>query len=401
MNFSLYIAKRYLRSASKNNAINIINGIASVGIIVGAMALFVVLSVFSGLKDFSLSFSNDFDPDLKMTPTLGKSFHVSPEQEAQIKQITGIAASSKIIEERVLFLFDGKEQVTLIKGVDSLFSQVNPVKKNIYQGDWLPPNTNQVVVGYGICQKLSMGLFDFNHPFEVFVPKTGSGTIENPESAFNKCKLAPVGIYAISEELDMKYVFADLTLTQSLLEFKPDQISGIEFKLKPNANEQAVVAQLQTLFNNKVTVKNRAQLNDSLYKMLNTENIAVYLIFTLVIVVALFNLIGALIMMILDKKGNLKTLFNLGTEIGDLRKIFLLQGTLLTVFGGIIGLALGIIIVVIQQKFQLIMITPTLAYPVIFSIQNVLIVLGTIISLGFLASWIASSRVTKKLLEEF
>lgn len=401
MNFSLYIAKRYLRSASKNNAINIINGIASVGIIVGAMALFVVLSVFSGLKDFSLSFSNDFDPDLKMTPTLGKSFHVSLEQEVQIKKITGIAASSKIIEERVLFLFDGKEQVTLIKGVDSLFSQVNPVKKNIYQGDWLEPNTNQVVVGYGICQKLSMGLFDFNHPFEVFVPKTGSGTIENPESAFNKCKLAPVGIYAISEELDMKYVFADLTLTQSLLEFKPDQISGIEFKLKPNANEQAVVSQLQTLFKNKVTVKNRAQLNDSLYKMLNTENIAVYLIFTLVIVVALFNLIGALIMMILDKKGNLKTLFNLGTEIGDLRKIFLLQGTLLTVFGGIIGLVLGIIIVVIQQKFQLIMITPTLAYPVIFSIQNVLIVLGTIISLGFLASWIASSRVTKKLLEEF
>ena len=401
MNFSLYIAKRYLRSASKNNAINIINGIASVGIIVGAMALFVVLSVFSGLKDFSLSFSNDFDPDLKMTPTLGKSFHVSPEQEVQIKKITGIAASSKIIEERVLFLFDGKEQVTLIKGVDSLFSQVNPVKKNIYQGDWFEPNTNQVVVGYGICQKLSMGLFDFNHPFEVFVPKTGSGTIENPESAFNKCKLAPVGIYAISEELDMKYVFADLTLTQSLLEFKPNQISGIEFKLKPNANEQAVVAQLQTLFKNKVTVKNRAQLNDSLYKMLNTENIAVYLIFTLVIVVALFNLIGALIMMILDKKGNLKTLFNLGTEIGDLRKIFLLQGTLLTVFGGLLGLVLGIIIVVIQQKFQFIMITPTLAYPVIFSIQNVLIVLSTIIGLGFLASWIASSRVTKKLLEEF
>jgi lipoprotein-releasing system permease protein len=401
LNFSLYIAKRYLRSASKNNAINIINGIASVGIIVGAMSLFVVLSVFSGLKDFSLSFSNDFDPDLKMTPTLGKSFHISREQEAQIKKITGIAASSKVIEERVLFLFDGKEQVTLIKGVDSIFSQVNPVKKNIYQGDWLEPNTNQVVVGYGICQKLSLGLFDFNHPFEVFVPKAGSGTIENPESAFNKCKLAPVGIYAISEELDLKYVFADLTLTQSLLEFKPDQISGIEFKLKPNANEQAVVGQLETLFKNKVTVKNRAQLNDSLYKMLNTENIAVYLIFTLVIVVALFNLIGALIMMILDKKGNLKTLFNLGTEVADLRKIFLLQGTLLTVFGGIIGLVLGIIIVVIQQQFQLIMITPTLAYPVIFSMQNVLIVLGTIIGLGFLASWMASSRVTKKLLEEF
>jgi lipoprotein-releasing system permease protein len=132
--------------------------------------------------------------------------------------------------------------------------------------------------------------------------------------------------------------------------------------------------------------------------MLNTENIAVYLIFTLVIVVALFNLIGALIMMILDKKGNLKTLFNLGVEIKDLRKIFLLQGTLLSVFGGGIGLILGIGIVFIQQQFQLIMITPTLAYPVVFTLENVLIVLGTIISLGFTASLIASSRVSKKLL---
>ena len=120
--------------------------------------------------------------------------------------------------------------------------------------------------------------------------------------------------------------------------------------------------------------------------MLNTENIAVYLIFTLVIVVALFNLIGALIMMILDKKGNLKTLFNLGTEIKDLRNIFLLQGTLLSVFGGIIGLALGIIIVLLQQQFELIMITPTLAYPVVFTIENVLIVMGTIVALGFVAT---------------
>ena len=401
MNFSLYIAKRYLRSASKNNAINIINGIASVGIIVGAMALFVVLSVFSGLKDFSLSFSNAFDPDLKMSSTYGKSFHINEKQEVQIKKINGIAATSKVVEERVLFLFDGKEQVTYIKGVDSLFSTVNPVKKNVYQGEWLQANTNQVVVGYGICQKLSMGLFDFNNPFEVFVPKVGSGAIETPESAFNKCKLAPVGIYAISEELDSKFVFADLGLTQALLEFNPNQVSALEFKLQPNADEQSISDQLQKIFKQKVTVKNRVQLNDSLYKMLNTENIAVYLIFTLVIVVALFNLIGALIMMILDKKGNLKTLFNLGTEVGDLRKIFLLQGTLLSVFGGIIGLALGIVIVIIQQHFQVIMITPTLAYPVVFSIQNILIVLATIFSLGIVASWIASSRVTKKLLEEF
>lgn len=399
MKFPLYIAKRYSISTSKNNAINIINRIASVGIIIGALALFVVLSVFSGLKEFSLSFTNAIDPDLKLNSTLGKSILITPEQESQIKQIEGIVSYSKIIEERVLFTFDGKQQVTYLKGIDSLFTKVNPVEKNLFNGQWLAPNTNQVVVGYGIAQQFSMGLLDFNRPLEIFVPKPGKGAIENPEQAFNQSDLLPIGIYTVNEDLDSKYVFADLGLAQELLEYKPNQVSGLEIKIQKGANEKAIIEQLQTIFNNTITVKNRAQLNESLYKMLNTENIAVYLIFTLVIVVALFNLIGALIMMILDKKGNLKTLFNLGVEIKDLRKIFLLQGTLLSFFGGVIGLLLGIVIVVLQQQFELIMITPTMAYPIVFTLENVLIVLGTIISLGFIASLIASSRVSKKLLD--
>lgn len=398
MNFPLYIAKRYIISNSKNNAINIINRIASLGIIVGALALFVVLSVFSGLKDFSLSFTNDIDPDLKASSILGKSFLISPNQESQIKKIDGIVSYSKIIEERVLFTFNDKQEVTYLKGVDANFVQVNAIEKKLFNGQWFKSDTYQVVVGYGIAQKFSMGLFDFNNQLEVLVPKPGKGAIENPEQAFNKTDVIPVGIYAISEDLDSKYVFADLGLAQELLEYKTNQVSGIEIKVKTGADEKAIINQLQTIFDHKITVKNRAQLNESLYKMLNTENIAVYLIFTLVIVVALFNLIGALIMMILDKKGNLKTLFNLGTEIKDLRKIFLLQGTLLSVFGGIIGLALGIVIVLLQQQFELIMITPTLAYPVVFSLENVLIVMGTIVTLGFVASLIASSRVSKKLL---
>jgi lipoprotein-releasing system permease protein len=398
LNFPLYIAKRYSISTSKNNAINIINRIASMGVIIGALSLFVVLSVFSGLKEFSLSFTNAIDPDLKLNSTIGKSILIAPDQERQIKQIDGLVSYSKIIEERVLFTFDGKQEVTYLKGIDSLFTKVNPIEAKLFNGQWLAPNTNQVVVGYGIAQKFSMGLLDFNRLLQVFVPKPGKGAIENPEQAFNQSDLLPIGIYTINEDLDSKYVFADLGLAQELLEYQPNQVSGLEIKIQKGANEKVIIEQLQTIFKNTITVKNRAQLNESLYKMLNTENIAVYLIFTLVIVVALFNLIGALIMMILDKKGNLKTLFNLGVEINDLRKIFLLQGTLLSFFGGCIGLLFGIGIVILQQQFQLIMITPTLAYPVVFTVENVLIVLGTIISLGFIASLIASSRVSKKLL---
>ncbi len=398
MNFSLYIAKRYLFSFSKNNAINIITGIASFGIVVGALALFVVLSVFSGLKEFSLSFSNNFDPDLKITALKGKSFLISESQKAKIYNLNTIKSSSQIIEERVLFMFDGKEEVASIKGVDSLYSNVNDVQKSLYNGQWLLPKTFQCVVGYGISDKLSLGLFDFNNKFEVFVPKPGKGNIENPADAFTQTTIIPVGIYAVNDEIDGKYVFTDLGLAQELLQYQPNQLSGIEFKLKPNADEEKVKNEILKIFDNKVTIKNRAQLNDSLYKMLNTENFAVYLIFTLVIILTLFTLAGAIIMMILDKKANLKTMFNLGVSVKQLKKIFLFQGTLLTFFGGLIGLVIGIIIVLIQQYFQIIMITPTLAYPVIFNFQNIIIVFLTIFILGFIASYIASSRVSNSLL---
>ncbi len=364
------------------------------------MALFVVLSVFSGLREFSLSFSNDFDPDLKVNPISGKSFTISPEQENQIKNINEIASFSKIIEERVLFSFNGKQQVSCLKGVDQNFSKVNKASAKLFNGQWLKPNTYQCVVGYGISEKLSLGLFDFNNPFEVYAPRPGKGNLSiNPEEAFKSSDLIPVGIYAISEELDSKYVFADLSLVQELLEYKPSQISGIELRTKPNSNQAEIISQIQKTLNNKVEVKTRAELNATLYKMLNTENIAIYLIFTLVIIMILFAFSGAIIMMVLDKRDNLKTLYYLGTEPKKLKNIFLFQGTLLCAIGGIIGLLLGSIVVLLQLKFQLIMITQSLAYPVVFSLKNIGIVFGTIMFLGFLASLIASSRASKSVFD--
>ena len=363
------------------------------------MSLFVVLSVFSGLRDFSTQFTNNLDPDLKLNPTTGKSFFIAPQQEQQLKTTKQIASFSKIIEERVLFNFVDKQMVTYIKGVDANFVNVNGTSKKIFSGFWLKPDTYQVVIGYGIATKLSLGLLDFNNQFEVYVPKPGKGTIENEDDAFNKSVLIPVGIYNISDDLDSKYVFADLSLTQELLQYQPNQISGIEIKLKPNANREDAINAITTIFKGKVQIKTREQLNETMYKMLNTENVAVYLIFTLVIIIALFNLIGALIMMILDKKSNLKTLLHLGVEIKSLRAIFLLQGVLLSFFGGVFGIVLGIIIVVIQQQTAFIMVSDSLPYPVVFNFFNLFVVLGTIVLLGFFASFIASSRVSKRLLK--
>ena len=399
MKFPLYIAQRYLFSGSKNTAINIITLIASVGIIVGTMALFVVLSVFSGLRDFSLSFANDFDPDLKAVAKIGKTILITPQQAQEISQLEGVAHFTKIIEERALFTFNGKDQLANIKGVDTNYTHVNQVEKTIFQGQWLENDTQQVVVGYGISQKLSMGLFDLVNVFETFVPKPGKGTIDSPDGAFNRSVLIPVGFYFINEELNQKYVFANLSIVQELLGYQPNQISGFEIKLLPKANESEIVEAIQVILKDTVVLKNRAQLNESLYKMLNTENLVLYLIFSLVIAVTLFTLIGALIMIIIEKKSNLKTLFNLGAELVDLRKIFLYQGFLICFLGGFLGLVLGIILTLLQQKFGFIMINASMAYPVQFSFLNVLAVIGTITTLGFIASLIASSRVNKSLLE--
>jgi lipoprotein-releasing system permease protein len=399
LNFPFYIAKRYAFSLSKTTAINVITFIASFGIIVGAMALFVVLSVFSGLRDFSLSFTNATDPDLRIETLAGKSFFISKTQEAQLTSSKEFTKYTKIVEERALFYYKNKEHVAYLKGVDANFNQVNAFDSFLYTGVWLEPNTNQVVVGSGISRKLALGLFDFNNVLEVYIPTPGSGMIENPDDAFNKSPLLASGIFQVSEDVDEKYIFSAIPLVQGLLNYKSNQLTYIDFKLAPNVSETDAIETINKIFPNQVKVKNRAQLNDALYKMLNTENIVVYLIFTLVIIIALFNLIGAIIMMIIEKKNNLKTLYNLGTEIKYLKNIFLFQGNIISIFGGIIGLILGILIVLIQQQFELIMITPSLAYPVVFETKNVLIVLFTIVILGFIASKIASSTVTKKLLE--
>ena len=399
MNFPFYIAKRYSVSFSKSTAINIITAIASLSIIVSTMALFVVMSGFSGLRELSLSFTNQMDPELKIFPKSGKVLNLNTEVKNKLRESKIFSAYSEVVEERVLFSFNGKQQVAYIKGVDSNFVHIVNLSDKLYSGQWIQPNSYQAVAGYVIADKLGLGLFDYENNLEVLAPKPGKGTIDSRE-AFNQEVLIPVGIYAISEELDQKYIFTDIKMARELLNLKPNAVSALEFKLAQGYTEAEAVAFLNTLFNQTVDVKNRAQLNESLYRMLNTENLAVYLIFTLVIILALFNLVGALIMMVLEKLPNLKTLFNLGAEIKDLRKIFFYQGLLVTFIGACIGLVLGIILVVLQQQFELVMISSSLPYPTKFEFKNIVIVLITVICFGSISSLIASSRVTKNLIKE-
>ena len=360
-------------------------------------ALFVVLSVFAGLKTFALSFASAIDPAVKMEATVGKSFHWNKESMQRVNQSGLFEAQSRVIEERVLFTFDDKTLFAHLKGVDANYLAVNQVDASLFQGQWLESGTGQAVVGYTNANRLSMGVFGYDEGLQVYVPKAGKGQIDRPEEAMLSDVLYPVGIYAISEEIDQKYIFVDWRLAQQLMQWQPDQVSAVEFKIKPGVKVEEAVSFLQTEFPEQ-TIKTREQLNESLYRMLNTENLAVYLIFTLVLIVALFSLAGSLIMIIIDKQANLRTLYNLGAELKQLRSVFWLQGFIVSIVGGIIGLVLGSAIVLLQEQFGWIMITETLPYPVEFHWINVGIVLGTIAVLGGLASFIASSRINEKLL---
>tara|TARA_R110000765_G_scaffold117252_2_gene210776 strand:- start:8233 stop:9438 length:1206 start_codon:yes stop_codon:yes gene_type:complete len=400
LNFPLYIAKRYVRSKSTQNAVNIINFITFLVIVIGSAALFIVLSAFAGLKTFSLSFTESFDPQLKALPATGKIFTLSPEQEQRLKSVDGLAFYSKEIEEKVSLEHRGKNHIAYIKGVDSNYTKVTGVDSTLYIGDWTI-NDTQVVAGLGIANILGVTINQFRSPMQIYAFKPGKGSIsqQSISSLYNQLPMVIGGVYAVEADLDNKYVFADLRLTQALLEKDSLQISGINFKMDDGVEPSAVRSEIQAVLGSNVQLKNRQQLNSTLYKMLNTENVATYLIFTLVLIIALFNVVGAIIMMILDKQQNSKTLYSLGTTIKELRRIYFVQGILVTGFGGLIGVLIGVLIVWSQLAFSWLKITPSLAYPVKFEFINITIVLATIIVLGVIASKIASSRINKKLVD--
>ena len=400
MNFPLYIAKRYLRSKSSQNAVNIINFITFLVIVIGSAALFIVLSGFAGLKTFSLSYTNMVDPDLKALPLTGKFFSVSESQNKELQQLQGVVAYSKEIEEKVYLTHDQKAHIAYIKGIDSTFLKTTTIDSSLYfLGDW-SINGLQGVAGQGIVNLLGLSINNFGNPLIIRVPKPGKGLLGQRllKDSYNETALVISGMYQIEEELDRKYIFADLPLVQALLEKDSTQLSGINFKLKENANIPQLRQEIEAIFSGQVLLKDRRELNSTLHRMLNTENLATYLIFTLVLIIALFNVVGAIIMMILDKQQNSKTLYNLGTTIKALRKIYFIQGLLVTGLGGLIGVFLGSVLIWSQLAFGWLRITPSLSYPVEYNLVNLFIVLATIMVLGIIASLIASSRINKKLI---
>ena len=400
MSFPYYMAKRYLRSKSSQNAVNIINAVTFLVIIIGAASLFVVLSAFTGLKTFSLQFTNSFDPDLKVTPLTGKFFELDSVQENRLKEVPFVDGLAREMEERVYISYKEKSHLATIKGIEPSYRQVTEVDSLLYFGNW-GITDEQTVVGIGLVSILGVPPNNYQNPLVVLAPKPGKGGFASRginSKPYNELPLVVSGVYAVEDQLDKKYLFASLPLVQALLEKEAAQITGLNVKITDPARLEEVRSELQSLLGPEVQVLSREELNGTLYRMLNTENLATYLIFTLVLIIALFNVVGAIIMMILDKREHSKTLYNLGATIPSLRKIYFMQGLLLTTLGGAIGILIGGLLVGSQVMWGWLKITETLSYPVELTLPNALLVMGTISVLGFLSSFMASRRISKDLL---
>jgi lipoprotein-releasing system permease protein len=389
------LAWRYFFSKSGQTVINRINAIALLVIVVATAALMIVLSAFSGLKDFGLSFSNVFDPDFRVVPSHGKTIIIDSNQIQQLEKAEGIKAFSPILEEKVFLSFKEKTQVAYLKGVGPDYLKVIPADSLVAVGEWLLPESNAIVAGYGIGAGMDLGVYDYGSFLNISIPRKNlkSSLRQNP---FYTEQAITIGLYQISEDIDQKYVFSTLDFARNLLQYPQNVFSSIEIKASTEARSKDLKNTVQEIMGNSVEIKDRAQLNTALYKMLNTEHLAIYLIFTLVLIIALFNVVGALVMMILDKKPQMNILKAMGITQKYLCQTFFLLGMLIICFGGGIGLMLSSFVILIQQWIPLIYVPGTsLPYPVKWELENLLLVMATLLILGSVASAWASRGVKR------
>ena len=397
MRFPLYIASRYFFTRSKQSVINIINYIALSVVLIASAALLIVLSAFTGLKDFGLSFSNVFDPDFRVEAVQGKTLQIDSITLASVKQLDGILAVSGIIEDKVFLNYRDKNHVVYLKGVDSSYQNIIESDRFLSSGSWFSKELDEVVIGGGVAQILSLGIYDYNDFLVLTVPKRSASATQLKEPFINKTALVS-GIYSVSEELDKKYMFSNLSFAQTLFQRKENTYSSLELKLAPDFNRIQLEEQLRALLKTPLRMRSRTELNAALFKMLNTEQMAIYLIFTLVIIIALFNVVGALIMMILDKRPQLNVLYALGVLPKEIRLIFFYLGGMISWVGGGLGVLLGTCLVLLQRYFPFLYVPGTnFPYPVRLEFQNVAMVLFLLFVLGGLASAWATAQVGKKI----
>ena len=396
MNLPTHIARRYLFSR-KLSLVNVISFIAILGVAGMSAALVVILSVFNGFDSIISSMVNQFDPDMKIAPVKGKTFTMTDDIRRQLVNIEGIEGVSFTVEETALFQYDNYQYIATIKGVDQGYARVCDIPANVIIGDYLLQDTSGVpfaIVGSDIAANLWLQPNGLT-PMKIYAPRRTAKVSPSPAEAFTSGLIMPSGVFHIHQDFDAKYVIAPLTFTKELLEFDDDEFSAIE--IRTNGNDDAIAARIKQLIGDQFSIKNRYQQQDTLYKIMQSEKLSIFVMLTFIIIIASFNIVGALAMLIIDKKGDIATLSHLGANNGFLRSIFVRTGQLITITGVISGIVLGLLVCWLQLNFHLLTFPEGSyiidAYPVEVRWMDVVATAVIVTAIGFLAALIPTRRL--------
>lgn len=405
MNLPLFFAVRYFKSKKSTNVINIISGISVVGVAIGTAALIIVLSVFNGFESLVVSLYNSFDPHLKIIPLSGKTFNPDSLPLDRIKSIKGIRYFSETLEDNALLKYRDKQYIATVKGVSPEFAQMTNLSGHIAEGEMLlqQGDTNFAVAGQGVAYFLSLNMHDVFSSLNIFVPKRGVKNTLNPEDAFVQKNIFPIGIFSIQQDFDSKYVLVPLRFARELFSYDKE-ISALEIGLVDESQMDEILAQVNTILGQGFKVQNRFQQHEMLYKIMKSEKWAVYLILTFILLIATFNIIGSLAMLILDKRKDIAVLHALGVDSSSAKRIFLLEGSLISLIGAGAGMIAGFLICFVQQQFGLIKLQGSGtfvidAYPVQMQAMDFLYVFFTVVLIGLAAAWFPAGRLTEKLIK--
>jgi len=367
------------------------------------MALIVVLSVFNGFDNLVRSLFNAFDPDIRITLTEGKTFPADDPLLVKIREHPGVLYAADVLEENALLKYGEKQYIATVKGVSGEFLKMSGIDSMIIDGEFTLWDRNMpcAVIGQGIGIYLSVGL-NFITPIQVYVPKRTGNVSLNPEQAFNRNYIFPSGIFAIQQDFDSRYIIVPIEFIRNLLEYD-NEITSLELKVNPAFSETTVQNELTALAGEKYKVQNRFQQQELLYRIMRSEKWAIFMILAFILLVASFNIIGSITMLILDKKKDIAILQSLGTEMSRIRKIFFIEGWLISAGGATIGLILGGIICWIQQTFGLIRLKGSGSfvvdtYPVDMLWTDFVFVFFTVLLIGFFAAWYPVRYITRRYL---
>ncbi len=378
--------------------------ISVVGVSLGTMALIIVLSAFNGLNGLISSLFGSFDPDLKITASVGKSFIPDAQMFDEIKKMDRVLFYAEVLEDNALLKYGNRQRPAIIKGVSEDFALMTSIDTMMPEGKFIleKENHSYTVVGAGVARDLGIGL-NFMDPIKFYAPKRDAKVGHNPMDAFNTDFLFPSGIFSIQEELDSQYALVPMAFARRLFG-KKEAISAVEIKLKNSNQSDDVQEYIQNLLGEDYIVKNRFQQHATIFKMMQTEKTAIFFILTFILIIASFNIIGSLSMLIIDKKDDIETLKSMGANKTLIQRIFLLEGWLISFSGAIMGTSLGVLICYLQIKFGLIKITGSdnfifSTYPVRVDFLDVILVFTTVILIGYFVSRLPVKYLSRKFLK--